>query len=195
MSAEPRTSTIRRAPAGPAGPAGRRPAGRATDTSRPPRRLPDPRVVGAALATQFAALFCEVEAGLRPRRHLEALMSPLLFARVGQAWVRGGTLGVVMRVHGDAITPTVYEGVAVVRRGDRVGALALRLVNRNGRWRVEDLARPEDGPLPPAPFPVSDSDDDDLLADLPQDFLPDALTSCDLEHNDLEALPDGTATH
>jgi len=115
------------------------------------------------MAKQFAALFCEVEAGHRPRRQLAPLMSPLLYARVFDLWIRRNRVApVVVSVRGAAVSATVYEAVVLVRRGDRVGALALRLVQRHGRWRVEDLARPEDGPLPPAPFPVLD-DEDELL--------------------------------
>jgi hypothetical protein len=159
-------------PAGPAGtrpsgPTGTRPPGQPGISAATPPRT-DPR---EAWVRGFAMLFCEVEAGCRQRRQLWGLMSPLLFARLADCWVRGGPTGVVLRVHGMEVTPQVYEAVVVVRRGVRVGALAVRLVRRRGRWQVEDIARPEDGPLPPAPFPVGDDEDDDVLVDITDQTL------------------------
>lgn len=150
--------TPRRGPAG--GPAGSRPEGAAG--VRPRTRATGRTDHCAVLAARFAALFCEVEAGRRPRRHLAPVMAPLLYARVVDSWIRGGEPGVVIRVGGGAVTPHVYEAVAVVRRGERIGAIAIRLVHRRSGWRVEDLARPEDGPLPPSPYPILDEEDDRL---------------------------------
>ena len=44
-----------------------------------------------------------------------------------------------------------------------LGAVALRLVKRPGGWQVDDIARPEDGPLPPASFPIGHDEDDDTI--------------------------------
>jgi hypothetical protein len=127
--------------------AGRAPRGRADVRPVARRRLaaPDPRDV---LAARFATLFCEVEAGQRPRRHLRPLMSPLLYAKLADVWVRGGEPGVVIAVRGHALSSTVYEAVVVVRRGAHCGAIALRLTQHESAWRVDEVARPEDGPLP-----------------------------------------------
>ena len=151
---------VRRRTAAAGGAAGTRPAGPAG--TRPGTRSGTRTDSCAVLAARFAALFCEVEAGRRPRRHLAPVMAPLLYARVLDSWVRGGEPGVVLRVGGGPVSADVYEAVAVVRRGERIGAIAIRLVHRRGGWRVEDLARPEDGPLPPSPYPVLDDDDDAL---------------------------------
>ncbi len=136
-------------PAAPA--AARRPAGRASA-----RRL-DPR---EALAAGFAALFCEVQAGVRPRRLLRPFVTPLLQARLSYLRVHAGVPATVLGVAGSAVGPGIYEAVALVRRDGRCGAVALRLIRTPAGWRVDDVARPEDGPLPELRFPT-DSDDFD----------------------------------
>ncbi len=79
-------------------------------------------------------------------------MEPLLYVRLRDLWVRRGVTGRVVRVHGCRITPEVYEAVAVVRRGERYGALGLRLERHPSGWWVTRVERPEDGPLPEAPY-------------------------------------------
>src|SRR5690606_27135368 len=99
MTTDSRPRVVAAVPSGPApvprgGPAGPAPAGPA---GTGPGRCPQPsstwrsrpRAV-ADLARAFAELFCEVEAGLRPRAHLEAVMTPLLAARLAPVWVRRG---------------------------------------------------------------------------------------------------------
>lgn len=126
--------------AGPSGPAGRHPA---------PRRPPD-RDAGAEqlrrLTTGFVQAFLEVECGLRPRGQLEPLLCPLLADRLVPVWVRQGALGRVLDTYGVRVTPGRYEAVVLVRRGPRVGALAVALARTDGGWRVVDAARPEDAP-------------------------------------------------
>ncbi|MGH8902061.1 MAG: Rv3235 family protein [Egibacteraceae bacterium] len=101
----------------------------------------------------------EVEAGQRPRAHLEPLMDPLLAVRLAPVWVRPGPLGRILSVsvhgvpgHGprghDVPGRAVYDAVVIVRRGPRVGALCLRLAQTVSGWRVQEAARPEDGRLP-----------------------------------------------
>lgn len=137
-----RPPTRPRAAAGaaPCGPAGRRPD---------PRRPPD-RDAGAErlrrLVSGFVQAFLEVECGLRPRGQLEPLLCPLLADRLVPVWVRQGALGRVLRIHGVRVTPGRYEAVALVRRGPRVGALAIALARTERGWRVVDAARPEDTP-------------------------------------------------
>lgn len=142
----------------PAGPAGTRPGGTASQwPSRRAHRL-------AAMAHGFVALFLEVEAGCRPRRQLEPLFSPILYARLGDVWVRPGPLGRVVSLHVTDIGRDVCDAVAIVRRGERCGALGLRLARSHpGCWLVVDLARPEDGHLPDPAYvaPVHREDPDE----------------------------------
>jgi hypothetical protein len=80
-------------------------------------------------------------------------MDPLLFRKLTPVWVRPGTPPVVLTVRGVRLG-TVFEGVALLKRGSRVGALCLRLVHGPHGWRVVEAARPEDGDLPePEPEP------------------------------------------
>ena len=142
----------------PAGPAGTRPRGR-TDA---PGAAPAIRL--ATLARGFVALFLEVESGRRPRGQLAPLMTPMLYARLSEVWVRGGMLGSVLSVRVAGQGPAGVDVVALVRRGPRCGAVSLRLVRSPRGWLVDDVALPEHGPLPlPAyPVPVEEPDDDDL---------------------------------
>lgn len=124
---------------GPAGPAGRRPG--------PPR--PAGRAEGTAsrlhrLAAGFAQAFLEVECGRRPRSQLHAVLCPRLADRLADIWVRPGPPGKVVRISGVQVAPGRYEAVAVVRRGQRFGALVVTLVRTGRRWRVVEAARPED---------------------------------------------------
>lgn len=150
----------------PAGPAGTRPAaGRAI--TRPPIgpttwTAPGSRQHVEALARDFAVLFLEVESGRRPRRHLAKVMTPMLYARLSDTWVRGGCPGDVVRVTLLARERAHCDLIAIVRRGKRCGALSLRLLRVPGRgWLVDVVARPEDGELPPPAYPVLPDHSDD----------------------------------
>lgn len=135
-------------------PAGTHPAGAAgtgPHRSRGPGRPTRPTL--RALAADFVRLFLEVEAGRRPTDHLLPLMDPLLYAALEGRWVRRGPAGQLVRVTGVLTAPDCYDAVAVVRRGERYGAIALRLLRRRGSWRVSDANRPEDGPLPAPAVP------------------------------------------
>lgn len=145
-------------PAGvsPRGPAGTHPAGRAQARSRP----------GVAdLAAGFVSLFLEVEAGRRPRAHLAGIMSPMLYARLSEVWVRGGSPGTVLGVRVTGTGPRGVDLVALVRRGERCGAIALHMAVTLRGWLVDEIALPEHGPLPLPPYPVpmaGDEEPDDL---------------------------------
>jgi hypothetical protein len=145
----------------PAGPAGTRPRSR-TDAPATAKAPPAQRI--AALARGFVALFLEVESGRRPRGQLAPLMTPMLYARLSEVWVRGGLPGSVLSVQVAGQTPGGVDVIAVVRRGSRCGAVALRLVRSPRGWLVDDVALPEHGPLPlPAyPVPIQEDEDDDL---------------------------------
>lgn len=147
----------------PAGPAGTRPRSRtdAPDTA-PAQRL-------ATLARGFVSLFLEVESGRRPRAQLAALMTPMLYARLSEVWVRGGSPGSVLSVQVAGEGPAGVDMVALVRRGARCGAVALRLVRSSRGWLVDDVALPEHGPLPLPSYPVQvDEPQDDDLAVIPR---------------------------
>lgn len=141
-----------RRPGPPGGPAGRGPegpAGRGPKPRRPPGR-------DAArlrwLAAGFGQAFLEVESGRRTRAQLDRVLCPQLAFKLADRWVRPGPPGTVVTTHGMLVAPHRYEAVAVVRRGDRFGALAIVLVRIGGAWRVADAARPEDGaPVRPVP--------------------------------------------
>lgn len=141
----------------PAGPAGTRPRSRTDAPGAAASRV-------AALARGFVSLFLEVESGRRPRRQLAPLMTPMLYARLSEVWVRGGIPGCVLSVQVAGDGPSGVDVVAVVRRGARCGAVALRLVRSPRGWLVDDVAMPEHGPLPlPAyPVPVDQAEEDDL---------------------------------
>ncbi|MBW3602531.1 MAG: hypothetical protein KY434_07525 [Actinobacteria bacterium] len=123
----------------------------------PPRRgarrlgVADDETRLALLARGFAQLYLEVEAGWRPRSQLARLMTPRLYGRLLDGWVRPGAPGRVVRVRGVLAGPGRYEAVVVVRRPGRFGAVALSLVRSNGAWRVHDAVRPEDGATRPHP--------------------------------------------
>lgn len=173
---------------GPAGRAGRTPGatsgpargpgrGAGGGGSRAPVAGPDPRprsgpgralqaqqdANATRLAAAFAHAFCEVEAGRRSPKQLEQALTPVLYARLARTWVRtGARVGVpsVGRLRVVLTAPGRYEVVAVIRRGARCGALAFRLVQTPHGWRVDDLTRPEDGPLPAPAYPVPSDEPD-----------------------------------
>lgn len=119
------------------------------------------------MARAFAVLFCEAEAGARPRRHVQRLMTPLLVARLTDVWLKP-TVRVpqVLRVHGRRSAPGIYDAVALLDRGSRITALSFRIRRTSHGWRVDDLVRPEDGPLPEPAYPVPQDEPDvfDLVA-------------------------------
>ncbi|HVM14740.1 MAG TPA: Rv3235 family protein [Egibacteraceae bacterium] len=136
---------------GPAGPAGRGPGSR-----RPPTRVADEdHAPLQRLAAGFSQAFLEVEAGRRTRAQLEPVLCPQLALRLADRWVQSGPPGRLVHTHGVLVAPNRYEAVAVVRRGDRFGALVVTIIRVGAVWRVVDAARPEDGtparPTPPDP--------------------------------------------
>ena len=160
-----RTSTRLRPPApgpgtGPAGPAGRRPPARGRAARDPRKRL-------TAMTHGFVGLFLEAEAGRRPRAQLRPLMTPMLYARLAEVWVRPGTPGTVVSVCVAQHTADRADAVAVVRRGPRWGAIGVGLVRTASGWLVDTVARPEDGSLPPPAYPVPADEGDDGADELP----------------------------
>ncbi len=120
-------------------PTGQRPAPPREDERVPTPReaLPDPRPRAVALVRALL----EVLAGDRPSRHLALAMTLDVLNRVEQShrcgsrpWARSlRTLRVAEP------TPGTAEVAAVVERGGRCTALALRLEGLDGRWMVTEL--------------------------------------------------------
>jgi len=138
---------------GPVGPAPVGPAGRGP--GRPPRTADDDGLL--ALVRRFVLLYLEVEAGRRELRQLAGLITPRLALRLSGAAGGGGVAGRLHHVAGVRSRPDSFDAVAVVRRGDRYGALAVRVVARRGHWLVDQAWRPEDAPysVRSAPGPMA----------------------------------------
>jgi hypothetical protein len=117
------------------------------------------------LAEAFARVYVEVESGRRTAAQARRILDPRLALRLEGVWCRPGPPSHVVRVLGTQVTADVYEAVAVVRRGERAGAVALRLERTRGRWLVVDASRPEDGVLPHPPHGYAEDveDADDVL--------------------------------
>jgi Family of unknown function (DUF6459) len=101
--------------------------------------LPSP----VAVTRDIALALLEVEAGCRSATQLERVVSPELWEtlehRIGR---RGGPLPSgrsVMAVRCQEDTPGLADTVAVVRKGDLVRPVALRLDASGGRWVVTEL--------------------------------------------------------
>lgn len=132
-----------RGPAGtsPAGPAGRRPG-----RPRPPGRgSPENRGStrdGLELAARFAALWLEVEAGMRPVSLLRGLAVPSALPRSGVR--RQHRTGCVRRMRAVPAGPHDMDVVALVERDGRMGALGMRLHCNGEAWLVVEAGCPED---------------------------------------------------
>lgn len=96
----------------------------------------------------FVALYLEVEAGLRPARHLRPLMVPDLQLRMSVA-ARAGRTPDVRSVHVQS-RPGICEAVVLLQEGDRIAALAVAVRRDEQGWRIAEVRRP-DGPLHPDP--------------------------------------------
>jgi Family of unknown function (DUF6459) len=103
------------------------------------RGLPHP----AAAARVIALAVFEVEAGLRSASQLERVCHHSLWQAVANRVQRAGGPPVgaasVLRVRVQELQPGLVDAVAVVRRGQRVGFIALRLEAVPGRWEVIEL--------------------------------------------------------
>lgn len=113
------------------------PSGAVLSTRRAPPRTAE------EIATALIRLLLDVEAGLRPRSHLTALLPDHvrhgLQEQVGRGWPSA-----VLSARAVAVDGNGTDLVVLVRRGRRVGAFSVRLVRHPGGWRVAALGRPED---------------------------------------------------
>jgi hypothetical protein len=102
-------------------------------------KLPSP----AAVTRDIALALLEVEAGCRSAAQLERVVSPKLWETLERCiGRRGGPLPSgrsVMSVHCQENTPGLADTMAVVRKGDLVRPIALRLDAGGGRWVVTEL--------------------------------------------------------
>lgn len=147
-------------------PAGRRPPAVRATPRRPLRRptlAPTPaRRTGAPdpvrLIRLAARAYLEIEAGRRPLSHLEPLLAPGLVVRLAASLPRGRSPGpavdAVRTVRCSQPSEDTVDGVAVVRRGQRVGALSIRVERHRGSWRIVELALPEEDAAAPDPRQV-----------------------------------------
>jgi hypothetical protein len=101
--------------------------------------LPSP----VAVTRDIALALLEVEAGCRSAAQLERIFSPQLWEalehRIGR---RGGPLPSgrsLISVVCQEDTPGLADTVAVVRKGEVVRPVALRLDASGGRWKVTEL--------------------------------------------------------
>ena len=108
------------------------------------RRTARRSLSGPAFVMRSVAMaLLEIEAGSRSAEQLERRCDADLWERIdhrvprrGGAFVTGTAL---LRVMCQEHTPGLADGVAVVRRGQRVNAIAMRIDARDGRWMVTEL--------------------------------------------------------
>jgi uncharacterized protein DUF6459 len=111
------------------------------DATRPLWR---PKMTSPVLmAGTIAMALLEVEAGFRPGYQLERHCHPTLWERLSPRLCFGGgpavTCRSLRRVLVQEYIPGLVEAVAVLERGRRVEAVAMRLDAATGRWEVIEL--------------------------------------------------------
>jgi hypothetical protein len=111
------------------------------DATRPLRR---PAMASPVLvASRIAVALLEVEAGFRAGRQLERHCHPTLWERLGPRLCFGGgpaiTCRSLRRVLVQEHVPGLVDAVAVLERGRRVEAVAMRLDGATGRWELIEL--------------------------------------------------------
>jgi Family of unknown function (DUF6459) len=111
------------------------------DTLRRPtrRQLSPPAQVGARIALGI----CEVEAGLRSPLQLEQRCHLTLWPKLAPRLRRSGgpavPVGSLVRVIAQEHVPGLAEVTVLVRRGERVVPVAMRLDGAKGRWELVEL--------------------------------------------------------
>lgn len=96
----------------------------------------------------FVGLYLEVEAGLRPARHIRPLMALDLQPVVGNCG-RQGRIPDVLTVHMQT-RRGVCEAVVLLSDRGRVSALAIGVRREEQGWRITEVRRPDD-PKRPVP--------------------------------------------
>jgi hypothetical protein len=111
------------------------------DAARPRRR---PAMASPVLmAGRIAVALLEVEAGYRPAHQLEHHCHPALWERLSPRLCFGGGPVIACRSLRHVLVqehiPGLVEAVAVLERGRRVEAVAMRLDGAIGRWELIEL--------------------------------------------------------
>lgn len=125
-----------------------RPIPRVPETSRAHRR--QGRVNPVSLAAHMAMAYLEARSGRRPLQQLRDVLPRDAYRRLQWAELRerhqparAGTS--VQRAVACRIAPDVVEVSVVVRDGDAIRGVAVRM-EHHGHWRVADIGLPEDRP-------------------------------------------------
>jgi hypothetical protein len=104
-----------------------------------------------ACAEGLALWYVEFRAGRRPAEQLRTLVSGALLRRMrGRAAERQQTLDIdpIVRTLVQRSSADQVEAVVLVRRGPRVGAVAVSFARTERGWIITDLTAPEDGEAP-----------------------------------------------
>jgi hypothetical protein len=111
-----------------------------TPSAPPPANSSAPR---ARAEARIALAICKVEAGLRSPLQLERLchltLWPELSARLRRAGEPAVPVGSLIRVVVQEQIPGLAEVLVLVRRGDWVVPVAMRLDGAKGRWELVEL--------------------------------------------------------
>jgi hypothetical protein len=81
----------------------------------------------------------EALSGVRPVAHLTGWTTPQLQSTLERFRVQNAGRGTVRSIRISQPRPGAAEVCAVISRGDRIAALALRMESTGGRWRVTAL--------------------------------------------------------
>lgn len=100
------------------------------------------RAAVRAVAARIVMLLNEVEAGLRPARQVSPLFAVHLRGALRRARPTPGPVAGLHRLRISTSVDGAYEVVAVCRRGERYGAIGLRLTRDVDGWVVTDVAHP-----------------------------------------------------
>jgi Family of unknown function (DUF6459) len=97
----------------------------------------------AGAAARFAVALCEVEAGMRPAGQLERACHHTLYEKLAERVWRSGGPAVTAHSLVDVITqeqtPGLVDAVVLLRRGQRVDAVTMRLDAAPGHWQITEL--------------------------------------------------------
>jgi Family of unknown function (DUF6459) len=129
------------------------------------------------MAGRIAVALLEVEAGFRPGYQLERHCHPTLWERLAPRLCFGGgpavTCRSLRRVLVQEHIPGLVEAVAVLERGCRVEAVAMRLDGATGRWEVIELQYlPAAGPAVAPGIPLGTDCEQRRAAVLPHTARP-----------------------
>jgi hypothetical protein len=97
----------------------------------------------AGTAARFAVALCEVEAGMRPAAQLEQACHHTLYDKLAERVRRSGGPAVTAHSLVDVVTqeqtPGLIDALVLLRRGQRIAAVTMRLDAAPGHWQVTEL--------------------------------------------------------